>query len=272
MDLDLHDLPYHRKIAHLIESLDQPGFWPQLVRAVRSFVDFDNWVVLCFSSHAQPVVFSENPGADGGADVLFCDYLNGLYRLDPFYVASRDRPQSGLVLLDEVAPENFAWTDYYRLYFQRNIVADEIQFNCRLDADRTLCFSMGRATRYAQVDVAALALMAPWVIALMRQRHQLESRQVAAEAPPAPEPVRETAAEQSFGRRQGTRLTRREVEIGQLMLGGFSAKDIAQKLRISVETVRAHKKHIYAKLEINSQSELFAIFYQGQALVESEAG
>ena len=59
-------------------------------------------------------------------------------------------------------------------------------------------------------------------------------------------------------------MTRREVEIGQLMLSGFSSKNIAAKLKISVETVRAHKKHIYTKLEINSQSELFAIFYQAQ--------
>ena len=49
------------------------------------------------------------------------------------------------------------------------------------------------------------------------------------------------------------------------MLSGFSSKSIAAKLDISVETVRAHRKHIYNKLNINSQSELFAIFYQAQA-------
>lgn len=267
MDLHLHDLAYQRKIGHLIEVLDQPDFWSQLVRGVRAFIDFDNWVVLCFSDAGAPQVYSENPGADGGVDMLFMDYLNGLYRLDPFFVASRDHPRSGLVLLDEVAPENFAATDYYRLYFHLNIVADEIQFNCRLDAARTLCFSMGRGSRYRPEEVAALSVMAGWVVPLMRQRHRLEGLRgeapVAAAVAGAPAP-RDKAADSAFGRLQGSRLTPREVEIGQLMLAGFSAKDIAQKLRISIETVRAHKKHIYAKLEINSQSELFAIFYQGQ--------
>jgi DNA-binding CsgD family transcriptional regulator len=267
MDLHLHDLAYQRKIGHLIEVLDQPDFWGQLVRGVRSFIDFDNWVVLCFSAAGPPQVYSENPGADGGTDMLFLDYLNGLYLLDPFFVASRDHPRSGLVLLDEVAPENFAATDYYRLYFHLNIVADEIQFNCRLDATRTLCFSIGRGSRYRPEEVAALSVMAAWVVPLMSQRHKLEClRDVAPATPAAPETPasRDNVADLAFGRLQGSRLTPREVEIGQLMLGGFSAKDIAQKLGISIETVRAHKKHIYAKLEINSQSELFAIFYRGQ--------
>lgn len=56
MDLHLHDLAYQRKIGHLIEVLDQPDFWGQLVRGVRSFIDFDNWVVLCFSPAGPPQV------------------------------------------------------------------------------------------------------------------------------------------------------------------------------------------------------------------------
>jgi len=47
-----------------------------------------------------------------------------------------------------------------------------------------------------------------------------------------------------------------------LSLSGFSSRAIAEKLTISFETVRAHKKHIYSKLGIGSQSELFALFYE----------
>jgi len=51
---------------------------------------------------------------------------------------------------------------------------------------------------------------------------------------------------------------------GHLMLSGCSSKEIARKLQISAETVKVHKKHIYAKLGIKSQSELFLIFLQAQ--------
>jgi DNA-binding CsgD family transcriptional regulator len=52
----------------------------------------------------------------------------------------------------------------------------------------------------------------------------------------------------------------REREIAHLILRGHSVKSTAQVLGISPETVRMHRKHLYTKLEINSQAELFALF------------
>ncbi len=265
MNLELRDLALHRSIASLIAALDRPGFWPLLVRVLRSYVPCDNWVALLFSNSARPQVFIENPSDDGEPDPLFQDYLNGLYLFDPFFIASRDRSQCGLFLLDEVAPDNFLGTDYYRLYFKLNVVADEIQFNTVIDTDRTLCFSMGRASKYSPEEVAFLSVLAPSVIALMRKRHDLEagSDEIAPAAASVCLPG--DGMEDAFSRVGGARLTGREVEIGHLMLSGFSSKNIAEKLRISIETVRAHRKHIYSKLQINSQSELFASFYSAQA-------
>ncbi|BBN57038.1 hypothetical protein TRE132_51630 [Pseudomonas chlororaphis subsp. aurantiaca] len=70
--------------------------------------------------------------------------------------------------------------------------------------------------------------------------------------------------EDSLLRLKSTQLTARELEVGHLMLSGCSSKEIARKLQISAETVKVHKKHIYAKLGIKSQSELFLIFLQAQ--------
>lgn len=263
MEVKLQDLNQHRQIAQLIAALDKTNFWTLLVRTLNSFIEFDNWVVLRFSDNEKPLVYIENPTPDGGLDLLFQDYLNGLYLFDPFFVASRDRSQSGLFLLDEVAPENFASTDYYRLYFHKNIVADEIQFNYANDGHHTLCFSMGRGSKFKPEEVAFLSVIAPWVIALMQQRENFERQNEVATDQVKSAPWQD-GVERAINKIKGPKLTIREVEIGQLMLSGFSSKSIAAKLQISVETVRAHKKHIYTKLEINSQSELFAIFYQAQ--------
>lgn len=263
MNYDLQDQSYHRQIALLIEALYRPNFWILLVRTLHQFIAFDNWVALRFSSTDKPLVFIDNPTHDGAPDLLFRDYVNGLYLLDPFYVASRDRSQSGLFSLDEVAPENFAQTDYYRLYFQLNIVADEVQFNCALEGGKTLCLSIGRGTKYTPAEIAFLNVIAPWVIALLHKRYLHEEKNDHAKDAVQSSSHHETAS--SISQANRAKLTEREFEISQLVLSGFSGKNIAEKLKISIETVRAHKKHIYNKLNINSQSELFAIFYQSHA-------
>lgn len=52
-------------------------------------------------------------------------------------------------------------------------------------------------------------------------------------------------------------LTRREQEIAQLLLAGYSSPRIAAMLEIKLNTVKAHNKNIYGKLGINSRPELF---------------
>lgn len=51
-------------------------------------------------------------------------------------------------------------------------------------------------------------------------------------------------------------LTPRQLQIAQGLIDGLSYKLIADRLNISVETVRDHIKKIYKKLQINSKAEL----------------
>ncbi|PVZ12267.1 MULTISPECIES: response regulator transcription factor [unclassified Pseudomonas] len=258
MNLTLQDLAWHRSVGQLIETLDQPHFWLRLVRLLEQYVEFDSWVALLFSN-GRPQVFAASPGEDGGPDPLFEDYLKGLYLLDPFYIASREAPATGLQQLAFVAPECFEQTDYYRRYFRLNVVADEIQYNVQLDAERTLCLSLGCRTRYSVTQIALLELVQPWVTAVMRQRLNFES--ITDQA--VPEPKWQNRLEEAVEKLE-TPLTARELEVGRMLLSGYSSKEIARKLAISSETVRVHRKHIYSKLNIKSQSELFALFLRAQ--------
>ena len=52
-----------------------------------------------------------------------------------------------------------------------------------------------------------------------------------------------------------TALTDREKEILTLLSQGFANKELADKLSISVPTVRTHLRHIYEKLHVRSRSE-----------------
>lgn len=55
-------------------------------------------------------------------------------------------------------------------------------------------------------------------------------------------------------------LTSREKEILLLLVKGFSYKEIAAELFISVETLNTHTKNVYRKLNVHSRGELAAKF------------
>ena len=260
MTLSFDDITWHRAVGQLIEALDKPNFWAQLVRLLEQYMPFDSWVALLFSSDQHPQVFAASPGVEGIPDALFEDYLRGVYLLDPFYIASREQSRSGLYRLWEVAPEHFEQTEYYQRYFRLNVVADEIQFNCQLEGDRTLCLSLGSKQRFSSEQIALLSLIQPWLLALLRQRLPYELSESVAPASADWRLQLETSVQQL----KGAQLTARELDVGRLMLSGCSSKEIARKLEISVETVKVHKKHMYSKLGIKSQSELFSIFLQAQ--------
>jgi DNA-binding NarL/FixJ family response regulator len=51
------------------------------------------------------------------------------------------------------------------------------------------------------------------------------------------------------------KLSPRECEVLELVVHGFSNKEIAERLSISVEAIRWHLKHIYHKLHVHSRTE-----------------
>ena len=65
----------------------------------------------------------------------------------------------------------------------------------------------------------------------------------------------ETAATES--------LTRREREILSLIAKGYTDREVAEELAITFETVHAHVRNIYRKLEVRSRSEAVAKFVRG---------
>lgn len=59
-------------------------------------------------------------------------------------------------------------------------------------------------------------------------------------------------------------LTEREKEIVHGLVDGLSYKMIADKLRISIDTVREHIRNIYRKLNVNCKAEVISKSYRGE--------
>lgn len=66
---------------------------------------------------------------------------------------------------------------------------------------------------------------------------------------------------------QTEELTARESEILTLLSEGLSNKEIADRVNISYDTVRAHLRHIYEKLHVRGRTEAVKMFLQSTPAV-----
>ncbi len=70
--------------------------------------------------------------------------------------------------------------------------------------------------------------------------------------------VVESFRQKARGRDESINLTAREEETLILLSKGYSNKEIADRLGLSIETVRSHLKHIYEKMHVRSRAEAVA--------------
>jgi DNA-binding CsgD family transcriptional regulator len=267
MKLDVSEVAFHQRLGRLAERIDDVQFWHALVDLLRGAVRFDNWVALAFGPTAKPRLIAESPLVTPH-DELFKGYLNGVYLLDPFYQFSLGTISPGVYRLDEVAPDHFRETEYFRRYFSVNVLEDEVQFLAPTTGGEVVSLSLGARHRFDDAQIGTLCLYGSWVLPLMRR----------AALPPAPSATasgatgetnaaneRRAQFEQALCKRSSERLTARELEVGLMILAGHSSKNIARLLGIAPATAKVHRSNLYRKLDISTQAALFRLIVDGEA-------
>nr|WP_314872639.1 helix-turn-helix transcriptional regulator [uncultured Pseudomonas sp.] len=184
-------------------------------------------------------------------------YLEGFYLLCPFYRASLEGIAPGCYRLSDVAPDHFKRSEYYLSFYQHARLEEEINYLVPLGPKLTIAVALASTSRLSRQQVAELKRIAPWVLAVVRRHwgdldaHMLGGRFESALGRQI------NAALVKFG---SSLLTERECLVAQYMLRGHSIRSLAERLGISEDTVKTHRKHLYAKLDIGKQSELFSLF------------
>ncbi|HCF3424638.1 LuxR family transcriptional regulator [Pseudomonas aeruginosa] len=256
MEISLKDIAWQRSLGNLLDHLDQPDFWLVLVETIREFVQVDNWVSLVFSDSTPVILFyaeeEEEEKDERKPNHLIGKYITGYYRIDPFYAASRSAPGPRTIYLRDIVTPAFNKSRYYIEYFETHVVCDEMQYNIPIDDRRTLCLSLGSEAKYTAENIAFLEIIRPWVLSLMSKRLHFEESLQDDSSP-------SLRVDSSVLNALVAPLTGRESQVLNLMLEGKSNKEIADKLAISVSTTKVHRRHVYAKLNVSSHSELFAL-------------
>lgn len=245
---------FSKRLAPVVACIGQPGFSAQLMVFLKKLVPIDNAVILYYQQQQPPqLIYNDLPPANRPTHIEL--FLKGAYLLDPCYRSAQTGGE-GFYRLDELAPTGFRSSEYYKNYFRHTGLVDECGYLFHLEGD-LLNISLGRDehhSRFSRAQQHLLYEVTPLIQSLYQRHWQSGDRE------------RQrgdglhgqlSAALEDFGT---SVLTEREAQVIQLFLHGHSTKSIAQKLSISPETVKLHRKHSYAKLDVSSQSELFYLF------------
>ncbi|WP_312270700.1 helix-turn-helix transcriptional regulator [Pseudomonas sp.] len=187
-------------------------------------------------------------------------YLSGFYLLDPFYVACMDSIEPGCYDLTEVAPDHFKLSEYYLAFYQHSHLEDELNYIVQPAAGLTLAVSLAFTSKLDSAVKVQFSSIAPWVLAVLNRHFLGLDAQGRRFDNPFEQHIH--SALNNFG---SSLLTERECRIAQLILRGHSTRSLAERLGVSEETIKTHRKSVYAKLDIGTQSELFSLFIDSLA-------
>ena len=243
-------------VGCLFDVIGTDEFYPRLLEFLRIVADFDDVVVIKYRAGASPTVpyttLSESTAES------FTTLVQGLYLQSPFYGFCR-KGEKGLNVLCDIAPGSLFESGLDQQCMKPVHLIDEAGYAIQSPDDGPFyLFSLGRtddSTVYSKSEIEALEHLEPIVEQALLRHERLCSN-----------PAATDAAELSSGKLGRSRLnalaseslTEREQEIVGYLVRGYSSKACARKLGISPATERVHRKNIYDKLGVRSQSELLA--------------
>ena len=248
--------------AQLIEQLDGGRFLPTLFEGLTREVAIRNFIVFAYRQGFAAELVHSNLDIEHLSRQMQ-PYTNGLYMLDPFYVADMQERRQGLLHLHEVAPEDFEQTEFFVAFYASVGVLDEVHYVVPLAPGRSVHLFLERespAPRFSPAELARLHALTPLIDRAVRRHWAWRDRALAASQAA---PIRSAGGIDGVIRNMGAgQLTPREAEVIALSLRGHSSKLIAHRLGISEGTVTNHKRNVYEKLGVHSQSQLFSLFLE----------
>ncbi|WP_425105065.1 helix-turn-helix transcriptional regulator [Ancylobacter sp.] len=252
----------------LVARIGTPDFAPSLAAALGSLAPFDLDCVFAYPGQARPRLLHDGLKGISSAPVMQ-NYLDGTYLLDAVYTSCLRRVPTGVYRLADLAPDDFFEGEYYNspdvhpcISMESGALAEEVVFLVPVGSRVYLAYSLMRQNAsgpFSDEAFGRLVTAAPLVTAMMAShwRQIGEADEPSAASPP---PAPEEAMELAFRTFLPTHLTPREQTIVSLVLRGHSSLSIGNLLDIAEGTVKIHRKNLYAKLGISSQTELFNLF------------
>ena len=261
---------WNKDISRAIAALGTDDFFPALVAAVNGQVKIQFPQVWLYHKDLPPrILYHEIPEEELASQVD--QYLDGPYREDPFYQTSMHQPRAKIYRLSRVTMGKLQDSVYYRDYYADTGTCDEAIYLAKLQAGNVINLSMMRLKEngpFTDEEYETLYLLAEPVSELLKSHSEHNDFAASNLIQPGIDHQIDLAF-RTFGE---SMLSPREKDVLELMLRGYGTDISAERLDIAVETVRRHRKSIYRKLDVSSQTDLFSLFLNSMSCLGEAAG
>ncbi|WP_392890512.1 helix-turn-helix transcriptional regulator [Pseudomonas migulae] len=259
---------WHGDLREAFAHIDEPDALGYLASAFAHLVSIESVMISLEHKDRAPQLLYQRGIPDEYRVALLERYFSGGYLLDPFCLAVEQGLAEGFYHLEEIAPDHFFDSEYYKTYYLKAGSSEDSFYIVDTGHDTQISVSLfqgfgGESLRVEQLHL--LRAVEPLVREFIAEfgRRGLQQREVIhgdTEVGGGGDlKQRVQSAFENFG---SDLLTEREREVAHMVLRGHSVKSTASQLSISPETVRMHRKNLYLKLNVCSQSELFALFIE----------
>lgn len=262
-------------IANAIEHINSGACAEHLVNAIGTLVKFDMAMSVVYSRYAKPFYVYDTFRTEKAKRGL-SNYINSTYVLNPVYTAYCDGIKSGVFRLREESSRNRVNSYHYHTLKIKRILGEELEYLTEgwpqsmeeifiaisLPADEMAEISLLRTRSkhgFTDADIAVLIAHLPLIEAIYRQ-YWIKARCYASidHSGPSMDYLLKSVFDDQ--------LSSRESQVAVLVLKGASGQVIADQLGISITTVKTHRKNLYLKLGITTQTELFSLALNALAL------
>lgn len=259
----LASVQWFEQMAKVVQAIGRPDFVSTLVKALSMLAPLQATTVYLYPHDGLPkALFERDDEGPWLPEGNVKQYLSGFYLLDPFYSVSVESVGSGCYHLAEVAPDHFERSEYYVAFYQHAHIEDELNYILQISPGYTIAVSLASANKLSSVQLQQFKVISPWVLAVLGRHWEGLSADTLNGVFENPFARKIHTALNNFG---SSVLSQRECKIAQYILKGHSTRSLADRLSISEDTVKTHRKHAYSKLNIGSQSELFSLFIHSLA-------
>lgn len=251
---------WNTALAEALRPADTNRVWRYVFDALKEGMGLSSLAVIQYVGDAMPKV-PVNFSDDDPVGRRITAYLKGAYLLDPFFRANLKEPIEGCYTIEDLSERDFGKSEYYDTFFSVYGLSDEINMFIQLDGGACFAISLGRengAPKFSDADRSTLSDCKSFLHALVEQFNH-SSKQSPNEVDQVLRSSFHDGIKSAIERLGTSVLTNREKTIFDYLIRGYSVKATANRLHITDGTVRMHRYNIYRKLDVRSQTEVFAL-------------